>query len=87
VRNASPLFRWRDRTGGKAIYRRIVVGTIEQSKTQADAREIVEGAVFEINSDHPRFRTGELTMSQLLAHSFGFMILSNGCPFTFSSGK
>jgi hypothetical protein len=28
-------FRWRDRTSGKAVYRRIVVGTIEQYKTEA----------------------------------------------------
>ncbi len=64
-----------------------MVGTIEQCKNQADAREIVEGTAFEINSGDPRFRTGVLAMSQLIAHSFGFMILSKGCPFTFSSGK
>ena len=61
-------FRWRDRTNGKAVYRRIVVGTVEQFKTEADAREIVEGIVFEINSGDPRFRTGVLTMSQLIEH-------------------
>ena len=59
-------FRWRDRTSGKAVYRRIVVGTIQQFKTEADAREIVEGIVLEINSDDPRFRTTLLTLSQLI---------------------
>ena len=61
-------FRWRDRTSGKAVYRRIVVGTIEQFKTAADAREIVEGIVLEINSDDPRLRASVLTMSQLIEH-------------------
>jgi hypothetical protein len=51
-------FRWRDRTSGKAVYRRIVVGTIEQFKTEADAREIIEGIVLEINSDEPPFPFG-----------------------------
>ena len=61
-------FRWRDRTSGKAVYRRIVVGTIEQFKTAADAREVVEGIVLEINSDDPRLRASALTMSQLIEH-------------------
>jgi len=61
-------FRWRDRTSSKAIYRRIVVGTVEQIATEAQAREIVEGIVFEINFDDPRLRISVLTMSQLIEH-------------------
>lgn len=61
-------FRWRDRTSGKAVYRRIVVGTVEQFKTAADARESVEGIVLEINSDDPRLRASVLKMSQLIEH-------------------
>jgi hypothetical protein len=44
------------------------VATIEQFKTAADAREIVEGIVLEINSDDPRLRASVLTMSQLIEH-------------------
>ena len=61
-------FRWRDRTSGKAVYRRIVLGTTEQFTTEVEAREIVEGIVLEINSDDPRLRTSVLTMSQLIEH-------------------
>jgi hypothetical protein len=61
-------FRWRDRTSGKAVYRRIVLGTVEQFKTEADARKIVEGIVLEINSGDPRLGTSVLTMSQLIEH-------------------
>ncbi len=61
-------FRWRDRTNGKAVYRRIVVGTIEQFTTEAGARKIVEGIIIEINSDDPRLRPSVLTMSQLIEH-------------------
>lgn len=49
-------FRWRDRTSGKAVYRRIVVGTTQQLANEDEAREVVEGIVFEINSDDPRLR-------------------------------
>lgn len=30
-------FRWRDRTSGKAVYRRIVLGTTEQFTTEVQA--------------------------------------------------
>lgn len=56
-------FRWRDRTSGKAVYRRIVLGTVEQFKTAADALESVQGIVLEINSDDPRLRASVLRMS------------------------
>jgi len=61
-------FRWRDRTSGKPVYRRIVLGTTEQITTEAGAREIVEGIVLEINSGDPRLGTRVLTMSQLIEH-------------------
>ncbi len=61
-------FRWRDRIGGKAVYRRIVVGTTQKIATEDEARGIVEGIVFEINSDDPRLRGRVLTMSQLIEH-------------------
>ena len=38
-------FRWRDRTTGRAVYRRIVVGTTQQFATEVEAREIVKGIV------------------------------------------
>ena len=61
-------FRWRDRSSGRAIYRRIVVGTTQKISTEDEARGIVEGIVFEINSGDPRLRTRVLTMSQLIEH-------------------
>jgi integrase len=61
-------FRWRDRSSGQAIYRRIVVGTTEKIATEDAARGIVEGIVCEINSDDPRLRGRVLTMSQLIEH-------------------
>lgn len=61
-------FRWRDRTGGRPVYRRIVLGTTEQFTTEAEARGAVKGIVLEINSDDPRIRTDVLTMSQLIEH-------------------
>jgi integrase len=61
-------FRWRDRTSGKAVYRRIVLGTTLQIATEVEAREAVEGIVMEINADDPRLRTSALTLSQLIEH-------------------
>ena len=55
-------FRWRDRSTGQPIYRRIVVGTTQKIATEDEARGLVEGIVFEINSDDPRLRGRVLTM-------------------------
>jgi integrase len=61
-------FRWRDRTSGKAVYRRIVLGTTEQFARQREARDAVAGIVLEINVNDPRLRTARLTISQLAEH-------------------
>ena len=61
-------FRWRDRTSGKAVYRRIVSGTTLQLATEVDARQVVKSIVMEINVDDPRLRTSALTLSQLIEH-------------------
>jgi integrase len=61
-------FRWRDRSSGNAVYRRIVVGTTQKVATEDEARGILEEIVFEINSDDPRLRARVLTMSQLIEH-------------------
>jgi hypothetical protein len=61
-------FRWRDRTSGKAVYRRIVLGTTEQFATEREARDAVAGIVLEINVNDPRLRTARLTISQLAEH-------------------
>jgi len=61
-------FRWRDRTSGRAIYRRIVLGTTQQFSTETEARETVAGIVLEVNANDPRWKTSALTMSQLTEH-------------------
>jgi len=61
-------FRWRDRTSGKAVYCRIVLGTTQQFATETDARAAVAGIVLEINADDPRSQTRTLTLSQLAEH-------------------
>jgi hypothetical protein len=61
-------FRWRDRTSGKAVYRRIVLGTTQQFATERDARDAVVGIVVEINVNDPRLQTAKLTISQLAEH-------------------
>ena len=72
-------FRWRDRTSGKAVYRRIVVGTTEQLTSEVEARELVEGIVLEINSDDPRLRSSLLTMSHAQRFLWTqFFVFSNG---------
>src|SRR3989475_7463928 len=61
-------FRWRDRTSGKAIYRRIVLGSAQQFPTEIEARAAAAGIVLEINVNDPRVQTHALTMSQLAEH-------------------
>lgn len=60
-------FRWRDRTSGEAVYRRIVVGTTKELPTAGDARKAVAGVVLEVNVGDPRLNT-QLTISQLVEH-------------------
>ena len=61
-------FGWRDRTSGKAVYRRIVLGTTQQFATEREARDAVVGIVVEINVNDPRLQTARLTISQLAEH-------------------
>jgi hypothetical protein len=61
-------FRWRDRTGGKSIYRRIVLGTSKKFATENDVRAAVAGIVLEINLPDPRLNRRALTLSQLAEH-------------------
>jgi integrase len=61
-------FRWRDRTSGRAIYRRIVLGTTQQFSTETEARETIAGIVLEVNVNDPRLQATSLTMSQLTEH-------------------
>jgi integrase len=61
-------FRWRDQTGGPVVYRRIVVGSIQQFATAIEARETIAGIVLEANVRDPRLQIGALTMCQLAEH-------------------
>jgi hypothetical protein len=61
-------FRWRDRTSGRAVYRRIVVGTTQQFETENEARAAVAGIILEINAYDCRLQTRGLTISQLAEH-------------------
>src|SRR5271165_6038388 len=61
-------FRWRDRTSGRAVYRRIVVGTTQQFATAIEARERIAGIVLEMNVNDPRLQTSALTVTQLTEH-------------------
>jgi integrase len=61
-------FRWRDRTSGKAVYRRIVLGSAQQFPTEIEARAATAAIVLEINVNDPRVQTHALTMSQLAEH-------------------
>lgn len=61
-------FRWRDRTSGKAIYRRILLGASEKFSNERDARAAVAGIILEINLPDPRLKKNALTLSQLAEH-------------------
>jgi len=61
-------YRWRDRSSGAPVYRRIVIGTIQEYPTIANARSAVHALLLENNSRDPRLLTDSLTMSQLVEH-------------------
>lgn len=61
-------FRWRDRASGKAIYRRIVLGTTQQFATEADARKAATCIVLEASTNDPRLKTQIITLGELTDH-------------------
>src|ERR1700719_162025 len=80
-------FRWRDRTSGKAVYRRIVLGTTQQFATEREARDAVAGIVLEINVNDPRLQTARLTISQLGEHYRRRELASDNTSKTYSTKK
>src|SRR6266496_2037898 len=77
-------YRWRDRSNGTAIYRRIVIGTVDQYPNVFEARSAVRGILLEINPDDPRLPTGSLTLSQLAEHYRQRELLSDDSWKTYS---
>jgi len=61
-------YRWRDRSSGTLVYRRIVIGTIQEYPATTDARSAVHALLLENNPNDPRLLTDSLTMLQLVEH-------------------
>lgn len=61
-------YRWRDRSSDVPVYRRMVVGTIQEYPAITDARSAVHALLLENNPHDPRLLTDSLTMSQLVEH-------------------
>jgi integrase len=61
-------YRWRDRSSGTPVYRRIVIGTIQEYPAITDARSAVHALLLENNTNNPRLLADSLTMSQLVEH-------------------
>lgn len=53
-------YRWRDRSSGAPVYRRIVIGTIREYPAIADARSAVHALLLENNPGDPRLLTDSL---------------------------
>ena len=60
--------RWRDRTSGRAVYRRILLGTTQQFATAIEARGTIAGIVLEMNANDLRSQVSALTISHLAEH-------------------
>jgi hypothetical protein len=62
-------FRWSERgPEGRRVYRKRVIGTLEQYSSEDAARQAVVGLVSEINSSDPRMRSTPMTVAQLCDH-------------------
>jgi integrase len=62
-------FRWSEKgLHGKRIYRKRVIGTVEQYSDQDSARRAVAGLLSEINSGDLRIKSNLMTVSQLCDH-------------------
>jgi len=62
-------FRWSEKgPEGRRLYRKRVIGTLEQYPSEDAARRAVVGLVSEINSSHRRMRCNSMTVAQLCDH-------------------
>ncbi len=62
-------FRWSERgPEGRRVYRKRVIGTVEQYPSEDAARRAVVGLVSEINSSDRRIRSNAMTVAQLCDH-------------------
>lgn len=63
------IFRWRQtKADGRKVNRKVVVGTAQQYRTQAEAQREVEALRVEINIETPRGVFDPITFGQLVAH-------------------
>jgi integrase len=62
-------FRWSEKgTDGKRVYRKRVIGTVDEYSDAEAARRAVSGLVVEINSGESRTRSTAMTVGQLCDH-------------------
>jgi integrase len=63
------LFRWSEKDGeGKRIYRKRVIGTVEEYVSCDAARSSIATLIAKVNSANPRTVTDSMTFAQLCAH-------------------
>jgi hypothetical protein len=63
------LLRWSDKSdSGRRIYRKRVIGTVEEFVDAATARRAVASLVEKINGDNPRISLRTMTLSALCCH-------------------
>ena len=80
-------FRWRDRTSGKAVYRRIVLGTTQQFATEREARTRSRALFSRSISMILVLQTARLTISQLAEHYRRRELASDNTWKTYSTKK
>ena len=63
------LLRWSDKSdSGRRIYRKRVIGTVEEFVDADSARRAVASFVEKINGDNPRISLRAITLSALCSH-------------------
>ena len=62
-------FRWYEKEpGGKRVYRKRVIGTLEEYSDPNSARYALKNLIAKVNSPHPRGVLGAVTIAQLCDH-------------------
>jgi integrase len=63
------IFRWRETTAdGRRVNRKVVVGTVEEYRTEAAAKKAVNALRIDINKESTQAGLRPLTVEQLIAH-------------------
>lgn len=81
------IYRWRETAAdGRRVNRKVVVGTVEQYRTESEAWKAVEALRIDINKETPHAALSPMTVEQLVAHYLAKELPEDNSKKAYSTG-